>query len=80
MPSPDDTATILAPDPSHPVVQAMARVLLAISAWLGSVAAADVQIWVSIAGGFSVFVYTSLQIYLLWRDKVRKPPALGGAD
>jgi hypothetical protein len=62
------------------VFGAVGRVLLAIGAWLGSIAAVDVQVWIAIGGGLGVAVYTWMNAWVLWRDKVRKPPALGGTD
>ena len=71
VPPPD--AIIHSADPTHPVLQAASRVLLAILAWFASVQAVDLQVWVAIVGGLGVAIYTWLNAYVLWRDKVRKP-------
>jgi hypothetical protein len=55
-----------------PVAQTIAKVLAWVFAWLLSVELADVQVTVSIVGGLVVLVYTALNTYVLWRDKVRK--------
>jgi DNA primase len=67
-------------DQDHPIGHAVRRVLLAILAWLGSVAASDIQVWVSIIGGVGVAVYTWLNACLLWRKLRRESAALGGTD
>jgi len=41
------------------------------AAWLG-LTMADVQVFVSIASGLAVAVYTALNIYVLWRDKIKR--------
>ncbi len=41
-------------------------------AWLASIKLADVQLVVSIVGGLAVLMYTALNTYVLWRDKVRR--------
>lgn len=47
-------------------------ILAVIAAWAGSVALSDVQVVVSIIGGLAVLVYTVVNTYVLWRDKVRQ--------
>jgi hypothetical protein len=55
-----------------PVVQTVAKILAWVFAWVLSVQLADVQVVVSIVGGLAVLVYTGLNTYVLWRDKVRR--------
>lgn len=43
-----------------------------IGAWLMGIEAADVQMTVSILTGILVGVYTAMNTYVLWRDRVRK--------
>jgi hypothetical protein len=60
----------------NPVGAAVIRVGTLIAAWLAALKAADIQVWVAIVGGLSVVVYTWMQAYVLWRDKMRKPPVV----
>lgn len=47
------------------------RVIGVILAWLGSLKLGDIQAFMAILSGMCVFVYTALQIYVLWRDKIK---------
>lgn len=57
---------------SLPVGQTILKILGWLFAWVLSIQLADVQLVVSIAGGLAVFTYTSLNTWVLWREKVRR--------
>jgi hypothetical protein len=79
---PPHDSILQAADVNHPIGHVVGRITLAIGAWLGSIAAGDIQIWVAIIGGVGVAVYTWLNAWVLWRDKVRRKPDAppGGAQ
>ena len=54
----------------HPDEHPFARALWLIVGWLASVTLADVQLVVSIISGVGVLIYTAMQAYVLWRDKI----------
>ena len=57
---------------SMPVGQTILRVLGWLTAWFLSIKLADIQLVVAIFSGCLVAVYTGLNTYVLWRDKVRR--------
>lgn len=65
---------------SNTVGEAAAKISAVILAWLASWQAADVQVVVAIVGGIGVAVYTWLNAYVLWRDKVTRKQSAGGTD
>lgn len=56
------------------IATAVVKSGLAIAAWFGSIQLAEVQIWIGIASGSAVFIYTVINIYIAWRDKLRNKP------
>jgi hypothetical protein len=62
------------------VFDTVARIVLVAVAWLGSVTLAHVQTVVAIISGMLVIIYTGMQAYLLWRDRIRQQPKAGGTD
>ena len=53
------------------------RVLGLVAAWITSVSLADVQLWVAILSGLLICFYTSLKIYILWRERLHNPKLFG---
>jgi hypothetical protein len=53
------------------VATAAGKSAVVATAWLGSVALADVQAVIGIISGLAVLVYTVINIYIAWRDKLR---------
>lgn len=49
----------------------VAKTLVAIVAWFGSIKLADVQTAVAILSGLVVAGYAATQWYVLWRDKIK---------
>jgi hypothetical protein len=45
--------------------------LAAICVWIGGVSLGDVQVAVSIVTGVIVGAYSAVNLYVLWRDKVK---------
>ena len=85
MATPPDTivpaaAAASAPALDHPIGHAIGRVALSVGAYLGTIKAADLQVGVAIVGGLGVALYTWMNAYVLWRDKVRRRESLGGTD
>jgi hypothetical protein len=52
----------------------VAKTIVSIVAWFGAVKLADVQVMVAILSGLIVAGYAATQWYVLWRDKIRRPP------
>jgi hypothetical protein len=61
-------------DQHDSIATAVGKSILAIGAWFGSIQLAEVQTWIGIASGLAVFVYTTINIYIAWRDKLRNKP------
>ena len=53
--------------------EAVARIVISILAWFGSVKLGDIQAIVAIVSGVAVLTYTVMQTYLLWRDRINQP-------
>lgn len=47
------------------------RVILLVVTWIGGVTLAEIQVWIGIASGAAILIYTLLNTYVLWRDKIR---------
>ena len=45
--------------------------IAAVCVWIGGMSLGDVQVAVSIITGVIVGVYSAVNLYVLWRDKVR---------
>lgn len=60
----------------HSVLSAMIRIVLAWAGFIGSLSLAQWQAMVAIVGGLAVLIFTTMQIYILWRDKIvrYRPP------
>lgn len=60
----------------HSVISAILRIIFAWAGFIGSLSLAQWQAMVAIFGGLAVIVFTTMQIYVLWRDKIVKyrPP------
>lgn len=56
----------------HEVAEQLGKITLAAGGWLGAVQLANVQIIVSIISGVAVAVYTLVNLYVLWRDKIQR--------
>jgi len=54
------------------VATAVKKSCLAIFGWFGSITLGDVQLLVAIVSGLAVLVYTLMNGYVLWRDKLRR--------
>jgi hypothetical protein len=52
----------------------LAKTVVSIVAWFGAVKLADVQVLVAILSGLIVAGYAATQWYVLWRDKIKRPP------
>ena len=57
--------------PDDTVSEVVARIVLVVLAWVGSIKLADIQAVVAILSGLGVLGYTGMQAYVLWRDKIR---------
>lgn len=53
------------------VAAAVGKSAAVAAAWYGSVTLADVQTVIGIVSGLAVLVYTVINIYIAWRDKLR---------
>jgi len=53
--------------------EAVVRMIMVVLAWSASIKLADVQAVVAILSGLGVLIYTGMQAYVLYRDRIRKP-------
>jgi len=51
---------------------AITKAILWAAAWFGTIKLADVQVVVSIVSGLCIGGLAALNLYVTWRDKVRK--------
>lgn len=56
------------------VAAAVGKSAVVAAAWYGSVTLADIQTVIGIVSGLAVLVYTVINIYIAWRDKLRRKP------
>ena len=56
------------------------RIVVVVLAWLGSIKLADLQAVVAILSGLGVLIYTAMQAYVLWRDRIRHVSRTTPAD
>jgi uncharacterized membrane protein YeiB len=60
--------------------EAVVRMVMVVLAWSASIKLADVQAVVAILSGLGVLIYTGMQAYLLWRDRIRGGPGMPPSD
>jgi hypothetical protein len=53
------------------VMGQLCKNLAAVCVWVGGVSLGDVQVAVSIITGVIVGAYSAVNLYVLWRDKIR---------
>lgn len=63
----------------HPAAVGWLKIVISWAAYLSAISLTQWQALVAIFGGLVVIVFTSLQIYVLWRDKIVKYRAPGSA-